>query len=68
MFKNKRNLCCGLLLTVMSINSYALENGSDSAALGAEGAMAGNLPLKVFISLLIIRTIMQTKCLINMEI
>lgn len=46
MFKNKRNLCCGLLLTVMSVNSYALENGSDSAALGAEGTMAGNLPPK----------------------
>ncbi|RKG35102.1 phenol degradation protein meta [Acinetobacter guerrae] len=44
MLKTTLNVVCGFILSVASSQVFALENGADSAALGAEGNMAGNLP------------------------
>lgn len=44
MFKITLNVMCGLVLSVVSVQAFALENGADSAALGAEGNMAGVMP------------------------
>ncbi|MBK0062451.1 MULTISPECIES: transporter [unclassified Acinetobacter] len=44
MLKTTLNVMCGFILSVVSAQTFALENVADSAALGAEGNMAGNLP------------------------
>ncbi|EIB6859807.1 SphA family protein [Acinetobacter pittii] len=44
MLKTTFNVMCGLVLSVVSVQVFALENGADSAALGAEGTMAGAMP------------------------
>lgn len=43
-YKTTLNVLYGLILSVINAQVFALENGADSAALGAEGNMAGALP------------------------
>ena len=44
MFKKSLKFLGGLVISSVCAHAFALENGADSAALGAEGIMAGNLP------------------------